>query len=209
MIHTFVKQNCTQETTTLPIEGFMEIELNCSDVKKTTPQTFIDLVIDTAFNKIYYKKYDKNFLEILKELPSQADKPESFIVFCSEFAHQSFKKGFNYLIAIVVVLTLLIILLNKLTALNSLGVDFIIIGVPYFFIKYFVLERVTTMVPEFAISVVNSFFFSLMLIYLIFFIVGIVFLVAYIFLKVIERKKKGRKEKRKKGREEEKKKKRK
>lgn len=199
--------NTTIETIELPLgemeAGLGNITLKCADIKASTPQGMEDIIIGTVFDqKVYYKKYDCNFIDCLRN-PPESVKGQEFMLLISDMASKFFRTYTNYLLIVAIVLILLIVLLSapKYTALTTLGIDGIIAGLLYFIVN--LAKTQITSIPAEAAPLLNQFFTSISQLFIILLVSGIVLLIAGIVIGIVSRKKKGKKKKRKEKEEEE------
>lgn len=189
LAYTNLVNKCTNEaieTIELPLGeaviGLGNITLKCADIKASTPQEMEALVIDMVFDqKIYYKKYNCSFVDCLRN-PPESVKGQEFMILFSDMASKSFRMYTNYLLIISIVLIILLILLSvpKYTLFTTLGIDFIIAGLPFFAIKF----GVTSIpMPEFGTPFIKQFFNSISTSFLALLVLGIVLLIVGIIIR--------------------------
>lgn len=132
-IHSFLVNQCFisgNETVEFRFVG-ENISLKCSDVKSSTSENFTELVSGSVFDSLYYKKYDCEFIECLKQ------SKENIFVLLSAYANNFLKNIQIYLLLGSVISGGVILLVNKTWSarLKEIGILMIFVGLPAFMLK--------------------------------------------------------------------------
>lgn len=117
-------------------EGEETMTFNCSQIEESTPQDLFGKVILDKFDEIYYKEYDCEFIQCIRQ---PAEGSEVFTIFISEKAHLFFKEMLRLLwigsgVAAVV---LLVSVETWPGRARTFGLSFISIGAPFFILDFF------------------------------------------------------------------------
>lgn len=162
--------------------GGQNISIKCEDVEKTTPEGLVDVLGGALFDVIYYKKYDCSFIECLKR-PGQ----EKLTVIISSEAH-SFFKNLQNISLIICGIGLVLMLVSIETwgdRLKSVGAILISTALPVVILilfkdKILQLSQASATVIK---PVIDQLFSSMLTIFIIMSIVGIVLTVSGYVLK--------------------------
>jgi hypothetical protein len=114
------------------IEGgfvYPEVKLKCEEINENINDT-ISTISKKIFYSVYYKKYDCEIEDCLKNIN---EKPENAIILISKTGNDFFKKISIFLTAFSLLAILFIFLLSKkkFTALYWIGSVFIVDGLPF------------------------------------------------------------------------------
>ncbi|MEM5829171.1 MAG: hypothetical protein QW040_01035 [Candidatus Aenigmatarchaeota archaeon] len=159
------------------------ISLKCSEIANTNSTYMVDLIAKKFFDQLYFKDYECEIPECVREIRSGED----ILVFFSLKAH----KFFNSIILPIFILTIIFGVLLFLSIetwsgrARTFGFEFLSIGIFYFFLPYFkrfVLERILKETPI-SEDALNLIFNQLNSVFKIFLIFGLILIVAWIFVK--------------------------
>lgn len=177
-IDSYLKQQCGGSATQTSMDLGSQIgnvSLNCSDVLQGQASQLPSLLGKATFDKIYYKQYDCDFLQCIKQLQGN----DRYLLIMTDLAN----KFFNWAIiplAAATVLGLVIIVAairNWHEIFKSIGVSCVLIGITYFFFP-FIQASVQQAAPSdqaaIAQQVISSMFDSMKTNLLTIFILGVV-----------------------------------
>jgi hypothetical protein len=172
---------------TIPMDN---ISLSCSEILNRDLNDVINLVAEKSFKNFYYKNYGCEFLECVKNIKSGED----FAVVFSLTAHKFFERILWPLVAITVStgISLFFLIETWSGRFKTFGFEFLSIGIfflvlPYF--KEFLAEGIPKNIGE---NLLNAIFNQISSILLIFFLLGIVFIVAWVLTVVNKKLKKSK-----------------
>lgn len=171
--HAKLVKECTSDTTYTADIGKETITINCSQIKSSAPQDLVKIVATSAFDKIYYKKYDCEFLQCLQ----QEDGMEKYTVILSPVTQQFFKNIFNYLLFALVVSGIILFasIEGVVGRIKAFGSCFIAVGLSYFFIPATKnLVPIPAEAKAFAEPIINQMLDPLGTKLLIIFVIGVV-----------------------------------
>jgi hypothetical protein len=172
--------------------GNENITLKCSEVNATKPKDLFKLMSSAIFDKIYYKKYDCEFIQCLKEVKN---KKENLAVLLSAKAHNFFKNTLNYLyVGTAISGVILAVSSMGLTGmLKSFGFSFLTVGIPFFLLP--IIQKVLPIsVGAFAITpAIDQIFGNISTKFLVIFILGLVLAIVGYGIEYLKRKKKQKK----------------
>ncbi|MEM5879048.1 MAG: hypothetical protein QXU74_00965 [Candidatus Aenigmatarchaeota archaeon] len=184
MLSSYCKTNAE---VTLPIDN---ITLRCSEILEKDSSGFVNLIMEKIFDNFYFKNYECNFIDCLKEIRSGED----IAVVFSSLSHNFFEKIFGQLLMATVVTGIALFFLIETWdgRFKVFGLEFLSIGVFFFFLSYFkvfLIERIPKDLPI-GENVLDIVFNQLSSILLIFLILGVAFFVAWILMKFFGKSKK-------------------
>jgi hypothetical protein len=174
---------------TLPIDN---MTLSCSEILDKNSDTFINLIAEKSFEKFYYKSYECDFLECVKNIRSGED----FAVFFSLKAHGFFERLLWLLLITTIVSGIALFFLIETWSgrFKLFGFEFLSIGIFFFLLPYlkdFASKKIPKEIPAVE-KVLNLILDQLSSILLIFFILGILFVSAWILIKIFGKKSKSK-----------------
>jgi len=170
--------------------GEENMTFNCTDIRGGNATTLPYLVATKSFDTFYYKNYNCSFIDCIKNISS----PEDATVFFSSTGNEFFNKLLMYVI-VATVLTGLIFLASIETwsgRFQSLGVEFLFIGIMYFLIPY-AKDAAIKQFPQELLPlisrIIDIIFNSISSILLIFFVAGVVLIAISLGIKYLAKKK--------------------
>jgi len=174
---------------TLPIDN---MTLSCSEILDKDVDSLINLIAEKSFEKFYYKSYECDFLECVKNIRTGED----FAIFFSLKAHDFFNRLFWPLLTITIVSGVALFFLIETWSgrFQLFGFEFLSIGIFFFLLphlKNFAIEKIPKKISELE-NVLNMVLNQLSSILLIFFILGTVFILAWILSKIFGKKSKSK-----------------
>jgi hypothetical protein len=130
----------------------VEIEMSCQEIVGKTPKQLAETFASKAFDKIYYKNYECEFIDCLKE----AKKKEDYLVFVSEKSNSFFKEILPYSLfaTIFFLIIFLIVCESWYVRTKNLGITLLIVALPYFIFKITFSELLQKFLPMEMIEVV-------------------------------------------------------
>lgn len=133
LLHAQILSQCSdRETVEMPMGEWGNATLKCSDVNGSKPEELGSLIASSMFEKIYYKKYDCEFIQCYKKSGLQ----EKAILFASSTANQFFKKYLIYLWIGTALFGLIILVSSRGWEIpKNFGKSLIVIGIPFILIK--------------------------------------------------------------------------
>ena len=133
LLHAQILSQCSnRETLEMPMGEWGNATLKCSDVKSTKPEDLSSLIASSMFEKIYYKKYDCEFIQCYK----QSEFQEKAMLFASSTANQFFKKYLIYLWVGTALFGLILLVSSKGWEIpKNFGKSLIAVGIPFILIK--------------------------------------------------------------------------
>mgnify|MGYP000119369538 CR=1 FL=1 len=187
-LYSSVSSYCKFNTNiTLPMDN---ITLSCSEILNKNPDTLPNLIAEKIFENFYYKTYNCDFIECLKNIKSNED----LAIFFSLKAYNFFER-LIWQIFIGTILSGFILFLLIETwpgRFKFFGFEFLSVGIFFFLIPYF-KDSLTQKIPKeiFEIeNVLNMISNQLSSIFFIFFLLGILFISAWILVKIFGKKSK-------------------
>jgi hypothetical protein len=187
-LHLTLLELCENKETIEMSLGEENITLNCSKIRETRTEELLPLFATETFDKIYYKKYDCEFIECIQE-----GDPRLLV---SAHANSFFKNIQNVLWMVTVIGAIVLFISVKTWSgrLKSFGIILIVAGVPAFILNLnllssFIENSVPPQVMTVASPLINKFFDSISSKLLIVFISGIILTVFGYGLKYLIKKK--------------------
>jgi hypothetical protein len=187
-LYSSISSYCKVNTNiTLPMDN---MTLSCSEILNKDTDTFINLIAEKFFEKFFYKSYECDFLECVKNIRTGED----FAVFFSLKAHDFFDRLLEPLLITTIVsgIALFFLIETWNGRFKLFGFEFLSIGVFFFLLPYlkdFAIKKMPKEIPAVE-NVLNMVLDQLSSILLIFFILGIVFVSAWILIKIFGKKSK-------------------
>jgi len=186
----YIQAYCKQNNEINFSVGNKNITIYCSEIENKTSKEFakfvLNRVVKEKINEFYYKNYTCEFTECWKD---------NITYYYSFQANQSYSSLTNYFIVASVLSALLIFVIEKFSALKTIGITFIFLGISYFF-KFLLKELIGNFIPaelidlrESLINIISPVFDNFL--YLLIF--GIILLAIYFLLKKLKTKKSRRK----------------
>lgn len=129
-LHSQLAKSCEgKESIKIPT-GSENIEVKCVDVVSSTPENIGNVIATAMFDKVYYKKYNCNFIECI-QLGG-----ENLMVVASSTGNKFFQDSILYLSITTVLGVAIVFALNETYALRlkTVGKDCIGVGVMVFLI---------------------------------------------------------------------------
>ncbi len=194
VLKTMLIENCSGQEETLFSFGEQEflpmnnVIIDCSEISnETTAEQLVNIVSTGVFDSIYYKEYNCSPLDCLSQTNQD---PEKLLVIVSKKANNYFTNIGIILIIIIILLIFGMVMLSKpkQTAIYALAPAFLISGL--LFLLKFPLSSAVSGVQEPIKGILELFISALFINALIVFILGIVFLVLAIILKILIKKSK-------------------
>jgi len=172
---------------TLPIDN---TTLSCSEILNKNAEAFLNLIAGKFFEKFYYKNYECDFLECVKNIRSGED----FAVFFSLKAHDFFDRLLWPLLIITILSGVVLFFLVETWSgrFKLFGFEFLSIGIFFFLLPYlkdFAIKKIPKEITVLE-NVLNIVLDQLSSILLIFFILGVIFVTSWILTKIVGRKSK-------------------
>jgi hypothetical protein len=133
LLHAQILNQCSnRETLEMSMGEWGNATLKCSDVKSSKPEDLGSLIASSMFEKIYYKKYDCEFVQCYKQLEFQ----EKAMLFASSTTNQFFKKYLIYLWVGTALFGLILLVSSKGWGIpKNFGKSLIVVGIPFILIK--------------------------------------------------------------------------
>jgi hypothetical protein len=134
LIHSQLLSQCSgKENVEMSAGENLNVTLNCSSVKASRPEDLGALIGEAAFDKIYYKKYDCEFIQCYQ----QADSQGKISLFSTSLANQFFKKVLIYLWIGTALFGLILLISAKGWEIpKDFGKSLIVVGLPVIFTKF-------------------------------------------------------------------------
>jgi len=129
-LHSQLVKSCEgKESIEIPT-GSENIEVKCADVVSSTPENIGNVIATAMFDKVYYKKYNCNFIECI-QLGG-----ENLMVIASSTGNKFFQDSILYLSIATVLGVVIVFVLNETYALRlkAVGKDCIGVGAMVFLI---------------------------------------------------------------------------
>jgi hypothetical protein len=162
-----------------PLEG-QKIILDCDEISAADASELPSLVGVAMFENVYYREYSCNFIDCL----SQAQDQDKFFLLVSKKGHDYYFRLACYLLAGAVMSLILLVMSSKRwSKLINPGICMMVIGLNYFFLKYFKARMGD--IPSQVSGIIFSSFTSIFLKLL---IIGAVLTAAGIILNLIFKK---------------------
>jgi len=146
----FLKNECTNKNTIdLPVgqetENKINATLKCSEINTAQPSDLSRIISVAVFDKIYYKKYDCEFLKCFQKLQGT----EKFTLFLSIQATEFFSSILKYLeVGVAAGLIILIVSIRTWHGITkSIGISCIFIGISYFILPV-AESQISTRIPQ-------------------------------------------------------------
>ena len=137
----YIQAYCKQNNEINFSVGNKNITIYCSEIENKTSKEFAKLVLNRVIKEkvkeFYYKNYTCKFTECWKD---------NLTYYYSFQAHQSYFTLTNYFIVASILSALLIFVIEKFSALKTLGITFIFLGISYFF-KFVLKELIRNFIP--------------------------------------------------------------
>jgi len=175
LLHQQVLVQCSgKESLELPLGEIGNATLKCSDIKNTKPEDLGSLISSALFEKIYYKKYNCEFVQCYK----QSNFQEKVMLLASSTANQFLNKILTYLWIGAGLSALLLLASSKGWEVpKNFGKSFLVIGIPFFFIN--ILKKKINLPTEASAvqPLINQLFDLLYNRYLIVLAIGVVLLI--------------------------------
>jgi hypothetical protein len=175
------------------LKYFQTLELKCSDISATTPSDLPELVVNTTFNKIYFKNYDCSFFRCI-QLPEE----QKFLFLMSKQANEFFEKTIIYLYVATALSAFILVASAKTWSgkFKAVGISLIFVGVFYFLIPLMrgymekqLPQQIFTKVSPTISQVLDSISSNLLIV----FIVGVVLTTGFFIGYLARRKENGNK----------------
>ncbi len=183
--HSSLLYQCTnKETIEMPVNE-INITLNCSKIREVEAEELSSLIGVELLNKIYYEKYECEFIECLQEAKGYP------IVLFSAHANNFFKsvEKFLWIGTAIGAIILFISLKTWSGRLKNFGIVLIFTGIPYFllnFIKGYIPAEVMAVVSPLVDQIFNSISTKLLIV----FTLGVILTALGYSLKYLIKKKK-------------------
>jgi hypothetical protein len=187
-LYSSISSYCKVNTNiTLPIDN---ITLSCSEILNKDTDTFINLITEKFFEKFYYKNYECDFLECVKNIRYGED----FAVLLSLKAHDFFDRFIRLLFITTIITGVVLFFLVETWGgrFKLFGFEFLSIGIFFFILPYlkdFLIKKIPKEITtlENLLNIVSNQLYSILLI---FFILGIIFVSGWILIKIFGKKSK-------------------
>lgn len=175
--YSYVEFKCkTEDSIEIPL-GIEDITVKCSDMEKVTQENFIPFISDRLFDSIYYKKYDCEVIDCIRQKGQQG-----FLVLVSEHGNNFLKsiKGFLWLLTGIFAIIFFLAIETFSGKFKGFGMSLIFTSIPFFvfyYLKDFIPSELFNLSPQLLQIVndaINQLFDKMMTNFLIVFIVGIV-----------------------------------
>jgi|GEM_PF-5634289 hypothetical protein len=189
-VYSSISSYCKVNTNiTLPIDN---MTLSCSEILDKDVNTLINIIAEKFFEKFYYKSYECDFLECVKNIRTGED----FAVFFSLKAHNFFERLIWPLLAITIGSGIALFFLIETWSgrFKIFGFEFLSIGIFFFLLPYFkdfAVQKIPKDIPAVE-NILNTVLNQLSSILLIFFILGIIFVSAWVLIKIFGKKSKSK-----------------
>lgn len=170
------------------IELSTDVSIHCSEILNTNLESFISLIANKYFDRIYYKTYDCEMPKCVKELKSSED----FAVLMSLKAHEFLKDITKLLLVLTTVsgILLFISLETWLGRIKTFGLEFLSIGIFYFltpFLKRIFIEKFLSK-SLIDLTSLDLIFNKIKFITMIFLVSGLILIFTWILLKIFGKK---------------------
>ena len=186
---TYIQTYCKQNNEINFSVGDKNITIYCNEIENKTSKEFakfvLNRVVEEKVNEFYYKNYTCKFTECWKE---------NIAYYYSFQANQYYSSLTNYFIVASILSALLIFAVEKISAIKTIGITFIFLGISYFF-KFVLKELIGNFIPaelidlrESLIKIISPVFDNFLYIL----IFGIILLVIYFLPKRFIKTKKSR-----------------
>jgi hypothetical protein len=176
-----------EETVTIPY-GYENITLNCNEITNTNSTYLVSIIVEKFFNTFYYKDYGCEFLTCMQKISSLED---AVVVFSST-SHRFFESIIFVMLFVTILIgvALFFLIENWEGRFKSFGVEFLFIGLLYFLTPYLESIVFDKLPPEAPITkdAFDAIFNSVSPVFLIFFIIGAIFIGIWLFIKFSTKK---------------------
>lgn len=163
-----------------------KLSVNCNDINKADDAAIGSVIADELLQKIYYQKYDCDFISCLTQVQQGDTQPLTIIL--SQKANEFFKqiRIYAWIATALVGAAFFFLIEGWSNRLKNFGITFIFVGLPFFALDYIKSLLVKNVQQEF-LSVINplvdSLFKPVSQTYMAIFAAGIVLVGAAIIVK--------------------------
>lgn len=189
-IYPYIELYCKYKNETIKLNFTIEeVEISCQEVLNKTTNQIIEILASKAFNKIYYRKYDCEIIDCLRQAKDKMD----YLVLMSEKFNIFLKGIFPYLFLATIsfLIIFLIVSENWYLRIKNLGVTFLMFGLPYFFFKFTSNELLQNFLPpdtmETLTPVINAILSYFNYAFLLTLIFGGILLIVALFIKLMRK----------------------
>jgi hypothetical protein len=163
----YIELYCKAKNETIKLNFTIgEIEISCQEIVGKTPNQLIEIFATKTFDEIYYKKYECEFIDCLKE----ARKKEDYLVFVNEKSNFFFEEilPYSFFATVLFLIIFLIVCESWYVRTKNLGITLLIVGLPYFIFKitlnellqkFLPLEMIEVVAP--AVNVIFNYFYQI------------------------------------------------
>jgi hypothetical protein len=153
-LYPYIELYCKSRNETVKLNFTVgEVEISCQEIFGKAPNQVVEIFASKVFDKIYYKKYECEFIDCLKG----ARKKEDYVIFVSEKSNLFFKEILPYsLFATIFFLIIFLIACESwYVRTKNLGITLLMLGLPYFIFRFTLSELLQKFLPLEMVEVVT------------------------------------------------------